>query len=159
MFDYRAPDVIDSPAIRSIAVQDNGAYRNSTGYYLTFFRDFPRTSLVATDGKRPIGFVIGYRRPAEPGDYVIAQHALLPDFDTVEARTSLLTTAIRGQVRAGARRVELAVPDRDRTTLAALERVAEEQGTRVETAGRPATTAGPPDCSLFLLGPFTPAAN
>jgi len=159
MFDYRSPDVIDSPAIQSIAVRDNGAYHNSTGYYLAFFRDFPRTSLVATDGNRPIGFVIGYRRPAEPDDYVIAQHALLPDFDTVEARTSLLTVAIRGQVRTGARRVELAVPDRDRTTLAALERVTEEQGTRMETAGRPATTAGPPDCSLYLLGPFTPAVN
>ncbi|MEV6447565.1 hypothetical protein [Amycolatopsis sp. NPDC051716] len=159
MFDYRSPHVVDCSVIRSIAKQSNSTHGNSVEYYSTFFRDFSRTSLVACDPNRLIGFVIGYRRPAAPDDYVIAQQALLPEFDTVEARATLLTTAIGLQVCAGARRAEIAVLDGDRTTPAALGRVTRERGGRVESAGRPSADGGPPDCSLYLLGPFTPATN
>lgn len=163
MFRYRSPDLADCSVMRSIATWDNCAHCNSTEYYLAFFRDFSRTSLVATAENRLVGFVIGYRRPAELDKYVIAQQALLPDFDTVDGRTSLLTVAVRIQVRTGAQRVELAVSGRDQTTLAALERVTEEQAVRLENAGPPfpgTPTAGSwPDGSLYRLGPFVPEAN
>jgi hypothetical protein len=52
---------------------------------------------------RLVGFVIGgYRRPAEPDNYVIAQQALPPDFDTVDACALMLTVAVRAQARTGA---------------------------------------------------------
>jgi L-2,4-diaminobutyric acid acetyltransferase len=153
MFGHRPPVASDCPVVRAIAAQSNGTHTNSARYYLTFFRDFSRTSLVATGDNRPIGFVLGYRRPAEPDDYVIAQHALLPGADTVTARAVLLAAAIRAQVHTGARRAEIAVPDGDRTTAAALERVTEEQGGRAPSATRS------PGCSIYVLGPFTSSTN
>jgi L-2,4-diaminobutyric acid acetyltransferase len=49
---------------------------NSRYAYLLLARDFAATSVVARAGTRVVGFVTGYRRPAEPSTLLVWQVAV-----------------------------------------------------------------------------------
>lgn len=61
----RPPTPGDGAAMWRIACEV-GLDRNSPYKYLVFCRDFADTSMVAVDGDEPVGFLTGYRRPADP---------------------------------------------------------------------------------------------
>lgn len=54
----------------------NGLDVNSPYHYLVFCRDFAETSIVADGGAGPVGFVTGFRRPADPGTLFVWQVAV-----------------------------------------------------------------------------------
>lgn len=71
----RRPVVGDAAAMWDIA-RSNDLDLNSAYYYLAFCRDFAGTSIVATLGGEPVGFVTGYRRPDEPSTLFVWQVAV-----------------------------------------------------------------------------------
>ncbi len=70
------PRLDDGAAMWRIAV-DVGLDRNSPYKYLLFCRDFAATSVVARVDGEPVGFVTGYRRPAEPDTLFVWQVGVL----------------------------------------------------------------------------------
>lgn len=158
MIDFRAPVLSDCGKVRRIAGQSELIEQNSFEYYAAYVRDFSDTSLIAVSGVQPVGFVLGHRSPAAPEEYVVAQWALLPEFDRAGARATLLLAAVRPQVRSGARQLEVVAAERDEMTLAALERVAAHQGAVLRSEA-PMGEGIPPDapCALYRIGPLSPA--
>lgn len=86
---FDSPDVGDGASLWRIARDSEVLDLNSPYSYLLWCRDFAATSAVARDPSgRPVGFVSGYRRPADPGTLFIWQVAV--------------DEALRGQGVAGA---------------------------------------------------------
>ncbi|MGA5444211.1 diaminobutyrate acetyltransferase [Streptomyces griseoincarnatus] len=71
------PTVGDGAAVWRIA-RDSGVLDVNSSYsYLLWFRDFARTSVVASQsGDVPVGFVTGFRRPEQPDTLVVWQVAV-----------------------------------------------------------------------------------
>jgi diaminobutyrate acetyltransferase len=72
----RHPTVDDGAALWRIARDSKTLDLNASYAYLLWCRDFAATSLVATVGGRPAGFVTGYRRPDEPDTLMVWQVAV-----------------------------------------------------------------------------------
>ncbi|GAA2441949.1 diaminobutyrate acetyltransferase [Streptomyces sp. NPDC051041] len=71
------PTIEDGAAAWRIARDSRVLDANSSYSYLLWFRDFARTSAVAsgTDGA-PVGFITGFRRPEQPDTLVVWQIAV-----------------------------------------------------------------------------------
>lgn len=70
------PTVDDGAEIWRIARDSKALDLNSSYSYLLWCRDFARTSVVARDGGRAVGFVTGYIRPERPQTLVVWQVAV-----------------------------------------------------------------------------------
>lgn len=70
------PSVDDGAAIWRIARDSEVLDLNSSYSYLLWCRDFARTSVVARDKGRPVGFVTGYIRPERLRTLVVWQVAV-----------------------------------------------------------------------------------
>jgi L-2,4-diaminobutyric acid acetyltransferase len=63
---------------------------NSSYAYLLWCRDFAATSRVVRVDGRPVGFVVGYRRPDEPDTLVVWQVAVDANFRGKGLATAML---------------------------------------------------------------------
>ncbi|MFI1915248.1 diaminobutyrate acetyltransferase [Nocardia sp. NPDC020380] len=72
----RPPLVEDGADIWHIARDSGVLDANSSYAYLMWCRDFAATSVVTEIGRTVAGFVIGYRRPQEPGTLFVWQVAV-----------------------------------------------------------------------------------
>ncbi|GGV46369.1 diaminobutyrate acetyltransferase [Streptomyces griseoflavus] len=71
------PTVEDGAAAWHIARESRVLDANSSYSYLLWFRDFARTSVVASEsGDVPVGFVTGFCRPEQPDTLVVWQIAV-----------------------------------------------------------------------------------
>lgn len=70
------PSVADGAALWRIARDSGKLDLNSSYAYLLWCRDFSATSIVARDGDRVVGFVLGYRRQDVPSTVVVWQVAV-----------------------------------------------------------------------------------
>jgi L-2,4-diaminobutyric acid acetyltransferase len=71
------PTVEDGAAAWHIARESRVLDVNSSYSYLLWFRDFARTSVVASEaGDVPVGFVTGFCRPEQPDTLVVWQIAV-----------------------------------------------------------------------------------
>ncbi len=71
-----APSAADGPALHAIAAGTGVLDVNSRYAYALWGRDFAATSIVARLEGRPVGFVTGYRRPADPDVLFVWQVAV-----------------------------------------------------------------------------------
>lgn len=70
------PNAAAGPALHALAAGTGVLDVNSRYAYALWGRDFAATSLVARLGDRPVGFVIGYRRPEQPDVLFVWQVAV-----------------------------------------------------------------------------------
>lgn len=71
-----SPTKADGAALWRIARDSQKLDLNSPYAYLLWCRDFAESSVVARVDGAPVGFVIGYRRPAEPDVALVWQVAV-----------------------------------------------------------------------------------
>lgn len=72
----RRPTVADGAALWRIARDSRTLDVNASYAYLLWCRDFSGTSVVATVGGEPVGFVTGYLRPDAPDTLMVWQVAV-----------------------------------------------------------------------------------
>lgn len=98
---------------------------NSSYSYLLWCRDFAATSIVATAGNEPCGFVTGYMRPDEPGTLMVWQVAV-----DESQRGRGLAAAMLDELahRAGADRVETTITADNAASNRLFTRFAERHG-------------------------------
>lgn len=70
------PGAADGPALHALAAATGVLDVNSRYAYALWGRDFAATSVVARLDGRPVGFVTGYRRPADPDVLFVWQVAV-----------------------------------------------------------------------------------
>lgn len=70
------PAAHDGAALWRIARDSQKLDLNSSYAYLLWCRDFADTSVVARADGEPVGFVMGYRRPAKPDSLLVWQVAV-----------------------------------------------------------------------------------
>ena len=78
--DYRTPTVSDGTRLWEIASDSQVLDVNSSYAYVLWCHDFADTSIVAEVDGRAVGFVTGYRRPADPSTLMVWQVAVDDDF-------------------------------------------------------------------------------
>ena len=78
--EFRAPYISDGERIWEIAKESATLDLNSSYAYVLWCHDFAATSVVAVVDDRPIGFVTGYRRPADPSTLMVWQVAVDNDY-------------------------------------------------------------------------------
>ena len=76
---FRTPVLADGTRMWEIARDSQVLDLNSSYAYVLWCRDFSATSVVALDGQRVVGFVSGYRRPADPQVVFVWQVAVDAD--------------------------------------------------------------------------------
>lgn len=119
----RPPSPDDGATLWRIA-REVGLDRNSPYKYLIFCRDFADTSVVAVDRDEPVGFVTGYRRPADPGTLFVWQVGVVAAargrriasvmLDDLAGRHLAAAVAPAGRPVSGARHLEATVtPDNE----------------------------------------------
>lgn len=74
--ELRRPTLEDGPALWRIARDSEVLDLSSSFTYLLWCRDFAATSIVATVGGEPGGFVTGYLRPDRPDTLMVWQVAV-----------------------------------------------------------------------------------
>lgn len=121
---FREPDRADGAAMWRLA-RDSGSLDLNTSYaYLLFARDFADTCRVAVVGGDVVGFVLGYRRPTEPGTLFVWQIAVDP-----AQRGKQLAGRLLGDVAADARFVEASITADNTASQRLFERFARDRDT------------------------------
>lgn len=120
---FREPDRADGAAMWRLA-RDSGSLDLNTSYaYLLFARDFADTCRVAVVDGDVVGFVLGYRRPAEPETLFVWQIAVDP-----AQRGKQLAGRLLGDVAADARFVEASITADNAASQRLFERFARDRG-------------------------------
>jgi diaminobutyrate acetyltransferase len=73
---FRSPTIEDGARLWQIAADSRVLDVNSSYSYVLWCRDFARTSIVAEDDGRVVGFVTGYLRPDAPNTLFVWQVAV-----------------------------------------------------------------------------------
>ena len=156
---YRTPTPKDALTVWQMVVNEPMLDDNSSYYYTLWFRDFAKTSMVATVGDEIVAFMTGYRRPEEPRTYFIWQAAIRPDSGISGLGVGIFVNAIDAQLAAGAEYVETSVSKKNRAIVMLLHMVANEYDADVHTELLfPAEDLpdGDHDEVLYRIGPLTP---
>ncbi|WP_343601191.1 diaminobutyrate acetyltransferase [Mycobacterium sp.] len=74
--DLRSPTVADGRALWRMAADSATLDVNSPYAYLLWCRDFAATSVIASFGSGPAGFLTGYHRPGKPATVMVWQIAV-----------------------------------------------------------------------------------
>jgi len=157
-FGFRRPVVADGPAMWQMAGA-NGLDVNSPYHYLVFCRDFADTSVVATVGTEPVGFVTGYRRPDEPETVFVWQVAVATDARRRGVALAMLTDVCDRLRPAGVRYVEATVTPSNEASMALFRSLARTSAAAVEEsvlfgADRFPAGADHEEEVLVRIGPF-----
>lgn len=130
---FRAPVPEDGPAVWNLVESTPSLDSNSLYYYTLWFRDFAESSLVATVDDEIVGFLTGYRRPAEPETYFVWQTAVNPRHGIPFLGVKLFQAAADRQVAAGARFVEATVSSENKAIIMVLKQYAKKRSADIET--------------------------
>ncbi|MGH9091562.1 MAG: diaminobutyrate acetyltransferase [Acidimicrobiales bacterium] len=158
------PPVPDDAAAMWRMARANGLDANSPYYYLAFCRDFAGTSIVATRRDQPVGFVTGYRRPAQPGTLFVWQVAVDHGARRQGVGLAMLSALAGRLASSGVDHVEATVTTSNGASSAlfrALARVAGApvaEATLFTAAQFPAGSGHEPEI-LVRIGPLAAAAG
>lgn len=132
---------------------------NSSYAYLLWCRDFRDTSAVvrAAGAGTPVGFVTGYRRPAEPSTLFVWQLAVDPAQRGHGLAGRLLDHLVNRLIPAGVRHLEASVTDTNVASTRTFDALARRWNAPLHsgelfTAGD--FPDGKPAESLLRIGPF-----
>jgi L-2,4-diaminobutyric acid acetyltransferase len=107
-----SPGPDDGPALWRLARDSGELDLNSPYAYLIWCRDFSETSVVARDGREPVGFITGYRRPEVGEVLFVWQVAVDPAYRGQRIGVRMLDAIGAAAKRLGCRYVEATVtPD------------------------------------------------
>ncbi|UQI45737.1 GNAT family N-acetyltransferase [Streptomyces sp. HU2014] len=158
---YRTPTPKDAVPVWRMVVDEPMLDDNSSYHYTLWFRDFAKTSMVATVGEDIVGFMTGYRRPDEPDTFFIWQAAVKPGSGISGLGIDILANAIDLQLAAGAKYVETSVSEQNKPITMLLRMVANAYDADIHT--EPLFLAeelpgGDHDEILYRIGPLNPRA-
>lgn len=155
----RQPTARDGAAVHRLIAEVGDLEQNTCYAYLLLCSHFASTSLVAEDGGRLLGCVLGYRPPSSPDAMFVWQVGVHPDARGRGLGTSLLTSFVAQPAFEGARFLEATVGTSNTASRALFERFA----ARLEvpcsiSTGYPAALFGEgashEDEDLFRIGPI-----
>lgn len=110
--DLRTPTVADGPLLWRMAADSANLDVNSPYAYLLWCRDFANTSLIASLGGRPAGFLTGYLRPDQPTTVMMWQVAVDASYRGAGVAGRMLDYLVKQLQPAGVTHVEATVtPD------------------------------------------------
>lgn len=156
---FRRPEPSDAHAAWELVKSTDQLDDNSEYYYMIWFRDFARTSVVATVNDEVIGFLSGYRRPDQPDTYFVWQEAVKPKHGIPFLGIKLFDHAVEQELLAGARYVEASVSEANTPMVMVLKRFAKRWGATVDKSVLFASTAfgdGHHEETLYRIGPVAP---
>lgn len=104
---------------------------NSSYAYLLWCRDFSRTSIVACDGDRVVGFVTGYRRTASPHTLFVWQVAVDAARRGGGIAGRMLDTLLDRLAPAGVTRLETTISPDNGASIALFTAVARRRATAI----------------------------
>lgn len=122
-----APGLGDGPAMWELA-RVAGLDENSQYQYLLFCRDFTETSVVARSSGVLVGFVIGYRRPGEPGTLFVWQVGVAPSRHGRGIGRRMLDHLFAAQLVQGVTHLEATVAPDNAASIALFSGLARRHG-------------------------------
>lgn len=156
---FRTPEVSDARAVWQMVRDDENLDENSVYYYTLWFRDFAGNSLVATVDGEIVGFVTGYRRPAEPETYMVWQEAVKPRHGIPGLGVKLFQEAAKRQIAEGVKYVEATVSADNKSIIMVLKKFAKDYQAEFEKSVLFPSSLFPDahhDEVLYRIGPLTP---
>lgn len=159
----RPPAEADAPAIWQL-VRDSGVLDPNSAYcYMLLCRDFSGTCAVAEADGRVVGFVTGYRPPAEPDVLFVWQIGVDPAFRGRGVAHRLLGDVLTRDACTGVTHVETTITPGNRASKALFARLALRMGVSMtEVPGFGAELFPEPGHEperRFRIGPFPVAGN
>jgi L-2,4-diaminobutyric acid acetyltransferase len=153
----RAPTTEDGAEIWRLA-RSCGLDLNSPYLYLVWCRDFADTSVIAEVDGVAIGFVTGYRRPAEPATLFVWQVAVGKAWRRKGLAIAMLAH-LRDQLAPGLRFVEASVTPSNEASAGLFRSLAASSGVEVASGELFGGFEFPRECPhdaelLMRVGPF-----
>lgn len=155
------PSAEDGSALWRIARDSGKLDLNSSYAYLLWCRDFADTSAVVRVGGEPVGFVIGFVRPADPSTVVVWQIAVDAAQRGSGLAGKLLDHLVERLAEQGVRYLETTITPGNAASIALFDALARRWGATRETTALFAADAFPDDHDredLHRIGPLLPAA-
>jgi L-2,4-diaminobutyric acid acetyltransferase len=155
----KEPTVEDGTAMWRIARDSRTLDLNSAYAYVLWARDFAATSVLATVGGRPAGFLTGYVRPDEPTTLMVWQVAVDSAFRGRRLAARMLDHVVSSAPRCT--HVETTITADNAASIALFTSFAQARGAAVERTPlfTEAILGGGHDTEhLFRIGPVTTAA-
>ncbi|WP_116245453.1 diaminobutyrate acetyltransferase [Nocardiopsis sp. FIRDI 009] len=156
---FRRPEPADARAVWHLVDQSDQLDNNSEYYYMIWFRDFARTSVVAELDGEVIGFLSGYRRPERPDTYFVWQEAVKPRHGIPFLGVKLFDHAVQEQILDGARYVEATVSEENTPIVMVLKRFAKRWAAPVDRSVLFSSAdfgGGHHEETLYRIGPVVP---
>ncbi len=150
------PAAADGSALHELAATTGVLDVNSRYAYALWGRDFAATSVVARLDDRPVGFVTGYRRPADPDTLFVWQVAV-----DASARGHGIAAAMLDDLaaRVGCTHVETTITAANTASIALFTAFAGRHGAAVDRAelfGHAELGAEHEPEFLYRIGPINP---
>jgi len=127
-----SPTKADGAALWRIARDSQKLDLNSAYAYLLWCRDFADTSVVARENGVPVGFVIAYRKPAEPSAALVWQVAVDASQRGKGLAGALLDELFTKLVAAGVRHLETTITTDNPASIKLFESFAKRWETDLE---------------------------
>lgn len=154
-----SPTKADGAQLWRIARDSRKLDLNSPYAYLLWCRDFAETSVVARENGRAVGFVIAYRRPAEPKAALVWQVAVDASQRGKGLAGKLLDTLFTKLIEAGVDHLETSITPDNEASIRLFTSFAKRWNTAMETsvlfdAGDFPGDGHEPE-ELYRIGPLT----
>jgi L-2,4-diaminobutyric acid acetyltransferase len=156
---FRRPVSADARAVWEMVRASDELDDNSEYYYMIWFRDFSRTSMVAELDGEVIGFLSGYRRPERPDTYFVWQEAVRPRHGIPFLGVKLFDHAVEQELLTGARYVEATVSEANTPIVMVLKRFAKRWNADVDKSvlfSGADFGDGHHEETLYRIGPVAP---
>lgn len=155
------PSAADGSALWRIARDSGKLDLNSSYAYLLWCRDFADTSAVVRVDGAPVGFVIGFIRPADPETVVVWQIAVDAAQRGNGFAGKLLDHLVERLTGRGVRYLETTITPDNTASIALFDAMARRWGAAREATALFAEDAFPDEHDredLHRIGPLLPAA-
>lgn len=126
---FRRPTTADGKALWRMARDSRVLDLNASYAYLLWCRDFAGTSVLATVGDRPAGFVSGYRRPDAPDTLMVWQVAVDAEHRGRRLASGMLDALVD---RVAPASLETTITADNVASIGLFTRFADERGASVE---------------------------
>ncbi|MBM7771516.1 diaminobutyrate acetyltransferase [Actinokineospora baliensis] len=153
------PSTEDGSELWRIARDSRSLDLNSSYAYLLWCRDFADTSAVALVEGRPVGFVIGFVRPAAPDTVVVWQIAVDGGQRGKGLAGRLLDHLLDRLAPRGVRHLETTITADNTASIALFSALGRRRGAPVRRADLFAADHFPDEHAaedLYRIGPFAP---
>lgn len=129
---FRRPTVEDGPAVWRLAFEARALEDNTAYAYLLLCRDFADTCVVADGDAGLLGFVLGYRMPAQPDTVFVWQVGVSADARGRGIAGRLLDNLLRSPGCRGVRFLETTVTPSNEASRALFHSFARRANAQVE---------------------------